>query len=215
MGVRILVAEGEDWVRRSIRAHLEAEPGFELVAEAATGREAVAQALVCHPDLALVDLHIPSGDGLWAITELARDFPGVRVVILTASGEAEHLPEGLRSGAAGFVLKGCAAEELLHAIRGVSPGGWGPVGAPAPRAVESPATPVGAGAAAGLSPREREVVQLLARGASNRDISLALEISENTVKAHLKAVARKLGLHSRVDAAGWALRHLAEEPEQP
>lgn len=208
----MLLADGQEGVRRGMRAHLECEPGFDVVAEAATGREAVAQALAYHPDLVLLDVHLPSGDGLWAITELARELPGVRVLILTASVDGAYLSEGLRAGAAGFVLKGCPPEELLHAIRGVAPGGRGVPGALTGRAVEAPSVPGGDAsvAATALSPREREVVQLLARGASNRDISLVLEISENTVKAHLKAVARKLGLHSRVEAAGWALRYLAD-----
>ena len=213
--MRVLVADGQEWVRRWALERLEGEPGVEAVAEAATGREAVAWALEHHPDLVLLDVHLPSGDGLWAISELARELPGVRVLILTAAADGEHLPEGLRADAAGFVLKGCAAEVLLHAVRGVAIAGWAMPAAVGGRAAESLCAPDGGASAAAvaLSPRERDVVRLLARGASNRDISVALKISENTVKAHLKAVARKLGVHGRVEAAGWALRYLAGGPD--
>lgn len=212
MAIRILLADDHALVRQGIRELLATQPEFEVVGEAATGTEALAQAMETRPDVVLLDIHMPSGDGLWATTEITREVPGSRVLILTVSAEDEHLKETLRRGAAGYQLKSSPSDSLFQAIREVARGETAVPGTMAGRILaalgSSREGPQGAGREAGLSVREQEVLRLLSRGQTNKEIAEALEISENTVKAHLKSVLRKLGVSNRVEAAGWALRHL-------
>lgn len=211
MAIRVLLADDHAMVRQGIRELLTSQPQFEVVGEAATGNEALLQAVETHPDVVLLDIHMPSGDGLWATTEITREVPGARVLILTMSTEDDHLKESLRRGAAGYLIKTSPADALFQAIREVARGETTVPGTMAGRilaALGLPQQERGAGREAGLSAREQEVLRLLSRGATNKEIAASLEISENTVKAHLKSVLRKLGVSNRVEAAGWALRHL-------
>jgi len=211
MAIRILLADDHALVRQGIRELLSSQPEFEVVGEAATGAEALAQAIESRPDVVLLDIHMPSGDGLWATTEITREVPSARVLILTVSTEDEHLKETLRRGAAGYQLKSSPSDSLFQAIREVARGETTVPGTMAGRilaALGLPQESRGAGREAGLSSREQDVLRLLSRGQTNKEIAEALEISENTVKAHLKSVLRKLGVSNRVEAAGWALRHL-------
>lgn len=211
MAIRILLADDHALVRQGIRELLTAQPEFEVVGEAATGTEALAQALETRPDVVLLDIHMPSGDGLWATTEITREVPSARVLILTVSTDDEHLKETLRRGAAGYQLKSSPSDSLFQAIREVARGETTVPGTMAGRilaALGLPQQERGAGREAGLSSREQEVLRLLSRGQTNKEIAEGLEISENTVKAHLKSVLRKLGVSNRVEAAGWALRNL-------
>lgn len=211
MAIRILLADDHALVRQGIRELLSSQPEFQVVGEAATGTEALAQAMETHPDVVLLDIHMPSGDGLWATTEITREVPSARVLILTVSTEDEHLKETLRRGAAGYQLKSSPSDSLFQAIREVARGETTVPGTMAGRILAGLGLPQeahGAGREAGLSVREQEVLRLLSRGDTNKEIAEALEISENTVKAHLKSVLRKLGVSNRVEAAGWALRHL-------
>ncbi len=211
MPIRVLLADDHAMVRQGIRELLSSHPEFEVVGEAATGNEALLQAVENHPDVVLLDIHMPSGDGLWATTEITREAPNSRVLILTMSTEDEHLKESLRRGAAGYLIKTSPADSLFQAIREVARGETTVPGTMAGRilaALGLPQQERGPSREAGLSSREQEVLRLLSRGATNKEIAVALEISENTVKAHLKSVLRKLGVSNRVEAAGWALRHL-------
>lgn len=211
MPIRILLADDHALVRQGIRELLAAHPEFEVVGEAATGHEAVAVAMETRPDVVLLDIHMPAGDGLWATSEITREVPGSRVLILTVSTEDEHLKESLRRGAAGYLLKSSPAESLFAAIRDVARGETTVPGSMAGRILASLGQAEearGAGREAGLSSREQEVLRLLSQGSTNKEIAQSLEISENTVKAHLKSILRKLGVTNRVEAAGWALRHL-------
>jgi NarL family two-component system response regulator LiaR len=209
--IRVLLADDHALVRQGIRELLDAQDDFEVVGEAATGRDAVAETVRLHPDVALLDIHMPGGDGLWATAEIAREAPDTRVVILTVSTEDGHLKESLRRGAAGYLLKSSPAEALYDAIRDVCRGERPVPGSMAGRVLAAlglGAEPAAPARTAGLSTREEEVLRLLSRGATNKEIAAALDISENTVKAHLKSILRKLGVGNRVEAAGWALRHL-------
>jgi DNA-binding NarL/FixJ family response regulator len=209
--IRILLADDHALVRQGIRELLSAQPEFEIVGEAATGAQAVQAALETRPDVVLLDIHMPDGDGLWATGEIVRELPSTRVLILTVSTEDEHLKETLRRGAAGYLLKSSAADSLFQAIREVVRGETTVPGTMAGRILASMGQADeahGAGREAGLSVREQEVLRLLSQGSTNKEIAQALEISENTVKAHLKSILRKLGVTNRVEAAGWALRNL-------
>ncbi len=211
MAIRILLADDHALVRQGIRELLSSQPEFEVVGEAATGADALAQTIETRPDVVLLDIHMPSGDGLWATTEITREVPSARVLVLTVSTEDEHLKETLRRGAAGYQLKSSPSDSLFQAIREVARGETTVPGTMAGRILATFGLPPemrGAGREAGLSAREQDVLRLLSRGQTNREIAEALEISENTVKAHLKSVLRKLGVSNRVEAAGWALRHL-------
>jgi len=211
MAIRILLADDHAMVRQGIRELLSSQPEFEVVGEASTGNEALLQTVETRPDVVLLDIHMPSGDGMWATTEITREVPTARVLVLTVSTDDEHLKESLRRGAAGYLLKTSAADSLFQAIREVARGESTVPGTMAGRILASLGLHQrerGAGREAGLSSREQEVLRLLSRGATNRQIAEGLEISENTVKAHLKSVLRKLGVTNRVEAAGWALRHL-------
>ncbi len=211
MPIRILLADDHALVRQGIRELLSAQPEFEIVGEAATGAQAVQAALETRPDVVLLDIHMPDGDGLWATGEIVRELPSTRVLILTVSTEDEHLKETLRRGAAGYLLKSSAADSLFQAIREVVRGETTVPGTMAGRILASMGQADeahGAGREAGLSVREQEVLRLLSQGSTNKEIAQALEISENTVKAHLKSILRKLGVTNRVEAAGWALRNL-------
>ncbi len=211
MPIRILLADDHALVRQGIRELLGSQSEFEIVGEAATGAQAVQTALEARPDVVLLDIHMPDGDGLWATAEIARELPSTRVLILTVSTEDEHLKETLRRGAAGYLLKSSAADTLFQAIREVVRGETTVPGTMAGRILASLGQadePHGAGREAGLSSREQEVLRLLSQGSTNKEIAQALEISENTVKAHLKSILRKLGVTNRVEAAGWALRNL-------
>lgn len=211
MSIRVLLADDHALVRQGIRELLSAQSEFEVVGEAASGREAVAEAVRLRPDVVLLDIHMPNGDGLWATTAIVREAPESKVMMLTISSEDGHLKESLRRGASGYLLKSSPAEALYQALRDVVQGETPVPSTMAGRILaalglgETVAAPA---REAGLSAREQEVLRLLSRGATNKEIAAALDISENTVKAHLKSILRKLGVTNRVEAAGWALRNL-------
>ncbi len=215
MPVRVMLVEDHTMVRQALAELLRTRSEFEVVGEAGSGEEAVRLARELQPDVVTLDLHIPAGDGLWATAELHREVPAARVLVLTVSTEDEHLTESLRRGAAGYLLKTSSAEALFQAIRDVARGETTVPGRMAGRilATLAPGAARAAPGEAGLSGREQDVLRLLARGATNREIAATLAITENTVKSHLKSVLRKLGVNNRVEAAGWAVRHLDADME--
>jgi len=211
LSIRVLLADDHALVRQGINELLSAQPEFEVVGEASTGREAVAETLRLRPDVVLLDIHMPNGDGLWATSAITREAPETKVLILTVSTEDGHLKESLRRGASGYLLKSSPADALYQAVRDVTRGETPVPGTMAGRILAALGLGEGGSAPArdaGLSAREQEVLRLLSRGATNKEIASALDISENTVKAHLKSILRKLGVTNRVEAAGWALRNL-------
>ncbi|MBW4716721.1 response regulator [Saccharothrix obliqua] len=205
--IRVLIADDEPLMRAGIKAILGTADDIELVAEAGDGREAVQFALERRVDVAVLDIRMPRLDGLGAARELRAVAPGVRVVMLTTFGEDDNIVRALADGAAGFLLKDSAPEELLRAVRAVhageaylSPmvtsrvvGMVAQVGQPrrqeAMRQVE------------GLTEREVEVLALLGLGMSNADVGQRLHMSEATVKTYVSRLLAKLGLTNRVQAA--------------
>ncbi|HEX4433963.1 MAG TPA: response regulator transcription factor [Acidimicrobiales bacterium] len=205
MTVRVLIADDQQLVRAGFQLILSAQPDIEVVAEAATGLEAVEQARATQPDVVLMDIQMPGVDGIEATRRIIASGPSsTRVVILTTYDLDEYVYDALRAGASGFLLKDVPPEQLTAGIRMVCRGDA--LLAPsvtqrliaeftAPRAA-APSVP----GMERLSPREREVLLLLARGWSNQEIADHLVVGETTVKTHVTRILNKLGLRDRVQA---------------
>jgi DNA-binding NarL/FixJ family response regulator len=209
--IRVLVADDQALVRNGLRMILEVEPDLELVGEAADGREAVRLARETAPDVVLMDVRMPVLDGLEATRRLLGEgAAAARVLILTTFDLDEYVYQALQAGASGFVLKDIPPEDLVAAIRVVARGDQllapavtrrlieayvrrPPVSArPVPRDVER------------LTPRELEMLRLVARGLSNAEIAAAAVVSEPTVKTHVARILMKLGLRDRVQVVVYA-----------
>ncbi len=210
-GLRVLLADDDALIRTAIDAILRPVDGIELVAQAADGRSAVEMTVRHRPDVALLDIQMPVMDGLAALREIRRVAPSVRVVMLTTFGQDEFVAQALDGGAAGFLLKESATEELAYAIRAAAAGNaylspriTRQVLDRLPAATAPPDRDVAL--AEGLSGRERDVLILLAQGLSNAEIAQRLFVSEGTVKTHVYRVFTKLNCENRVQAAMLAQR---------
>jgi DNA-binding NarL/FixJ family response regulator len=206
----LLIADDQALVRVGLRKILESEPETTVVGEAADGQDAVAAARRLRPDVVLMDIRMPVLDGIEATRRIVRAQPGARVLILTTFGLDAYVYDALRAGASGFMLKDSPPEEIIAAVRIVASGEA--LLAPAiTRAVieefarQTPAAaPAPPPAVAELTPREREVLDLLAHGCSNAEICERLVISEATAKTHVAHILQKLGLRDRVQAVIYA-----------
>lgn len=207
--ITVLLADDHALVRRGVRAFLETQDDLTVVAEAATGAQAVSRAAECRPDVALVDLRMPGMDGVEAIGRLAAVSPGTRTVVLT-SYEADHdvLP-ALRAGALSYLLKDAGPDELATAIRSAARGEAVLHPRVATRVVAALHGPRGEvpDAFRELTDRELEVLRLVAGGLRNGEVAARLGIGEKTVKTHVSAILSKLALADRTQAAVYAWRH--------
>lgn len=206
--IRLIIADDHVVVREGLVALLEDEPDLEVVGQAGTGREAIAVVTQHQPDIALLDITMPDMNGLEATREIVARLPQVNVLILTMHEEEAFFFEALRAGAAGYVLKGGGSEELLGAIRAVHEGGVYLPPALAGRLVQDyfnyRSTPSPNDL---LTPREQEILTLIAQGLTNREIAEELTLSINTVKTHRLHIYQKLDLHNRAGLVEYALRH--------
>jgi DNA-binding NarL/FixJ family response regulator len=208
--IRVLVVDDQVLVRAGFRMILEAEPDLVVAGEAGDGDEAVRRAATCAPDVVLMDVRMPGTDGIEATRRILRapGREGLRVIMLTTFDMDEYVYDALRAGASGFLLKDVPPEQLVEGIRAVVSGESLLAPSITRRMIEvyldrPPAGPVPA-ALESLTPREREILVLLARGLSNAEIAERLFVSETTVKTHVARVLMKLGLRDRVQAVIFA-----------
>jgi DNA-binding NarL/FixJ family response regulator len=208
--IRVLVADDEATVRAGVRAILTAEPGIEVVAEAADGRAAVEAAHRHRPDVALLDIRMPRMDGLAAGAEIRRTVQDTAVVMLTTFSEDEYIARALGEGASGFLLKSGDPRELIAAVHAVADG----AAYLSPMVAQRVIAELSAGAGGRMSravrarrqteqltAREREVLALVGAGLSNAEIGRRLYLVEGTVKAHVSTIFTRLGVKNRVQAA--------------
>ncbi len=205
---RLVIADDHELARAGLRTMLIGQSWVELIGEAKNGREALAICRRLQPDLALIDVRMPDLDGLATCRSIKQEFPLINVILITMHENPQYLLEALRSGASGYILKDITQRELLATVRRILRGEsvlnpdivvrlLGNQASGATYQVELPAER--------LSPREREVLQLLAQGQTNREIARALTVSVSTVKIHVEHILAKLGVCDRTQAAVRAI----------
>jgi DNA-binding NarL/FixJ family response regulator len=194
--MRVLIADDHGIVRSGLRLLLERQPDIEVVAEAADGAEARELAIRQRPDLAILDVKMPKLTGLQATREIKAQAPEVAVLILSMHDEERYVSEALKAGASGYVVKTQADTDLVAAIRAVERGEPFPVPA----------------AQSTLTPREEEIVKLVAEAHTTKEIAAILHLSEKTVENHRANAMRKLGMRDRVELVRYAIRRGLIEP---
>jgi DNA-binding NarL/FixJ family response regulator len=207
--LRVFLADDHAVVREGLKSLINAQPDMEVTGEAGDGRDACEQVAHLRPDVAVLDVSMPGMSGAEAAARLRQECPQVKVLALTVHEDKGYLRQLLGAGAAGYVLKRAAAEELIRAIRAVAAGGVYLDPALAGKVVGGfVRQPPGKGAPEGgeLSEREGEVVRLVAAGHSNKEIAGRLDLSVKTVETYKARSLEKLGLHSRADLVRYALR---------
>ena len=208
-GFRVLVADDHPLFRQGVIDVLSAEADILVISEAATGEDALRKARETLPDLIVIDLDMPGKGGVATIKDLAAECPASGILVLTVSEDPVHLMEALRNGAKGYVLKGVSAPGLIHAVRVVL-GGDAYVSPALAGAMLYEMTHGADDPVDTLSEREREVLELLADGLTNKEIGERLFLAEKTVKHYMSNVLQKLHLRSRVEAALLAQRRRLE-----
>jgi DNA-binding NarL/FixJ family response regulator len=206
---RVLIADDDDLMRAGLIELLTVDPTIEIIGQAATGREAVERACRLAPDVVLMDVRMPDLDGISATRELSRAAPVSRVLILTTFEQDDYIFGALRAGASGFLLKRTRPEDLIAAVHTIATGDSLLSPSVTRRVIDRMAqqpTPELADLAKfdQLTPREREILQFIARGLSNREIAAALVVEESTIRTHVKRILMKLNLRDRVQAVIFA-----------
>lgn len=209
MPIRILIADDHGILRAGLRALLNAEPDMEVVGEAADSYETLQQAAALRPDITLLDISMPGLGGIEVTRQLKKALPDVRVLILTVHEDESLLREAIRAGAAGYIIKRAVESELIDAIRAVWHGGVyiHPTMTRALLKEVVPASPTEERPSMPLTPRETEVLRLIAEGYTNRQVAEALAISVRTVESHRANIMGKLGLRTRVELVRYAREH--------
>lgn len=204
--IRIVIADDHELVRYALDSVIEGEEDMDVVGHAENGRAAVEAVAEHEPDLLLLDLHMPEMDGVDTCRAVRESHPGVKVLILTSFDDDDEVFGALSAGAQGYIMKDIAPRALLETIRGVAAGRTVLDATVAERIIEGRDTRRHSANADGLSPRELEVLQLMAEGLSNREVSERLWISEATVKTHVSHILAKLGQGDRTKAVLVAIK---------
>jgi DNA-binding NarL/FixJ family response regulator len=216
--VRVVVVDDDDLMRAGLRSVLSSDETIDVVGEAGDGREAVDRIRGLRPDLVLMDIRMPDLDGISATREVLAASPDVKVVVLTTFEQDDYIFDALSAGASGFLLKRTQPEELIAAIHTVAEGDSLLSPSVTRRVVDrmaSQPSPVRASARLDdLTPREREVLELVAQGLSNREIAERFVIEESTVKTHVKRILMKLRLRDRVQAVVFAYENGLTRPRR-
>ncbi|GAA3903184.1 response regulator [Microbacterium invictum] len=201
--IRVIVVDDESLVRAALRVFFESAEGFDVVGEAQNGAEAISLARAVRPDVVLMDVQMPTMDGIEATRRLTREFPGIKIVALTTFSTERVIVPMLSAGASGFLVKDTSPDRILDAARLAHDGGY----VLSPRVAQALVTsiqdhelpaPRELGRDEGLTEREMEVVVLLAQGMSNAEIASAMFVSEATVKSHLGRITTKWGVRDRI-----------------
>ena len=210
--IRVMLVDDHEVVRRGLRGFLELQPDMEVVGEAPDGAIAVARAAELTPDVVLMDLLMPNMDGLTAIGTIKQANPVIEIIAVTSFIEEEKVTAALEAGASGYLLKDADAEEVAAAIRSAHNGEVHLDAAVARLLAQRMRTRRDTEPVEPLTPREKEVLSQLARGASNKEIAYELSITERTARTHVSNILGKLGLASRTQAALWAVEHKLVDP---
>jgi len=210
--IRVLVVDDHALFRRGLQMVLEQEPDIEVVGEAGDGAEAVSSAVDNVPDIVLMDVRMPRRGGIDACTSIHELIPSAKIIMLTISDEEADLYDAIKAGATGYLLKEISIEEVASAIRAVH-GGQSLISPSMASKLLTEFTSMSKKAddrqqvpTPRLTDREMDVLKLVAKGLGNRDVALQLNISENTVKNHIRNILEKLQLHSRMEAVVYAVR---------
>ncbi|HEX2042025.1 MAG TPA: response regulator transcription factor [Acidimicrobiales bacterium] len=214
--ITVVVADDHELFRRGMQTVLATEAGFQVLAQAADGEEAVTKVAELAPDVVLMDVRMPGIDGIEAARRIRQATPSTRVVMLTISDEEDDLYDAVRAGANGYLLKDASLQDVAAAVRAVARGESLISPSMASKLLaeftavtggaESPGEKEGDEGTPRLSPREIEVLKLVAQGRTNREVAAALHLSENTVKNHVANILDKLHLRSRLEAVMYAMR---------
>lgn len=207
---RILLVDDHEVVRLGLRALLEKNPNFEVVAEAATAREAIEKTQTHKPDVIVMDIRLKGGSGIEACQEITTKYPNTRVIMLTSYAEDEMLFSAIRAGAAGYVLKQIGGDDLIDAIEAVGRGEALLDPAVTQRVfqeVRKAAREEEASAFADLTQQEMHVLQLVSEGRTNRQIAEMLFLGEGTVRNYVSSILSKLNVRNRAEAAAYAVEH--------
>jgi two-component system NarL family response regulator len=204
---KVLIVDDHALFRRGVRNTIEHEKDLKVVGEAEDGSEALTKALALEPDLILMDINMPHCNGLEAVSAIKRELPNVKIIMLTVHDKDENLFQALKRGADGFLSKNVRSRNLVEALRGIMRGEAAISRLMVTKVLKEFArlAEIEAGAITGqLTPREKQVLQKLSTGLSNKEIADSLVISENTVKAHVTHILKKLHLQTRFQAAAYA-----------
>jgi len=220
---RVLVVDDHAIVRQGLRAILDAEPDIEVIGEAADGREAVRKALTLLPDVVVMDVSMPRMNGLEATARIVKESPGIRVVALTMHSSEEYVYSLLKAGARGYLLKESVSSDLVEAIHAVAGSGMYLHPAISTKVVDGylkrPHPKTRTGMLEVLTAREREILQLIAEGHTNKEIAALLVLSVKTIENHRTRIMDKLEIHNVAGLTCYAISHgiatAAMRPERP
>jgi DNA-binding NarL/FixJ family response regulator len=212
MMLKILIADDHQIVRRGLRMTIDAEKDMKVLDEAVDGSQVLKLIKKYRPDVVLMDLQMPNVDGVDALKGIRPEFPELPILILTSFGDDAHIYAALRAGASGFLLKEMGGDELVEAIRGAAKGR--PQLHPEIAKRLMARAPMPEDPFEKLTERERDLLKLLARGMSNKEIALQLTLTEMTVKGYVSDVLMKLGVSDRTQAALMAVRFGLVKPEE-